>query len=54
MKETKDVIIIGGADGPTSIFIAGHFNWLLIAAVLTGLAAGIAFLIVFAVRKRKK
>lgn len=31
--DSYDISIIGGADGPTAIFIAGQFPWLAVGAV---------------------
>lgn len=45
-----DINIIGGADGPTAIFIASSVNWAMIA--LLGIIA-IAVALLFVVRKRK-
>ncbi len=49
MMEGKAVSVIGGADGPTSIFIAGKVSpgWMIPAAVVGVfvLAAGIVFLV---------
>ncbi|MDP3448751.1 MAG: hypothetical protein Q8S22_11930 [Eubacteriales bacterium] len=45
-----DINIIGGADGPTAIFIASSVNWAMIA-LLGIIAIAVALLIV--VRKRK-
>ena len=38
MKEAVSIGIIGGADGPTAIFLTGRFPWeiLLLAAVCVG------------------
>lgn len=41
--------IIGGADGPTAIFLASSFNW----PLAIGTAVLIAGTVVFFVRKRK-
>jgi len=43
--------IIGGADGPTSIFISSPVNWLLLAGVVV-VACGIALF--FILRGRRK
>lgn len=38
MKEAASIGIIGGADGPTAIFLTGRFPWeiILLAAVCIG------------------
>jgi LPXTG-motif cell wall-anchored protein len=41
--------IIGGADGPTAIFIASSFNWPLVIGTAVIIAGGIVFFI----QKRK-
>lgn len=28
-----DISIIGGADGPTAVFVAGQFPWLIVGAI---------------------
>lgn len=46
-----DVSVIGGADGPTAIFIASSFDWILLVA--TGvLVIGVVLFII--IKKRKK
>ena len=39
MKEAYSIGIIGGADGPTAIFLTGRFPWeiLILAALAVGL-----------------
>lgn len=48
-----DIGIIGGSDGPTSVFIASSYSWYEIAiiAIVCILAIG---LIVWLIRKNKK
>ncbi|MBE5965814.1 MAG: sodium ion-translocating decarboxylase subunit beta [Lachnospiraceae bacterium] len=47
-----DVNIIGGADGPTAVYIGSSINWPLIIGTIIVIAAGIlAFLFL---KKRKK
>ncbi|MBC8546186.1 hypothetical protein H8711_04450 [Clostridiaceae bacterium NSJ-31] len=43
--------IIGGADGPTAIYIAGQFHW--IALLVGAVAAVIAALVIYLVWKKK-
>ena len=41
MREAASIGIIGGADGPTAIFLTGGFPWgLLIGGFALGLLAG--------------
>lgn len=37
----QDISIIGGADGPTAVFIAGQFPWLFIAIGVAVVAAAV-------------
>ncbi|MEA4914827.1 MAG: hypothetical protein VB061_09675 [Christensenella sp.] len=46
-----DVAVIGGADGPTAIFVASSVNWVWIAAAVVLVVAAILFIVV---KKRKK
>ena len=46
-----DIGIIGGADGPTAIFVASSVNWLAVGA-LGIVVLGIA--LVFLLRKRRQ
>ena len=50
MKEAVSIGIIGGADGPTAVFITGRFPWELILLVILTISA----CIYFARRKHKK
>lgn len=43
--------IIGGADGPTAIFITGSTNW---ALIIGGLMVGMALIGVYVWRKRRR
>lgn len=43
--------IIGGADGPTSIFVASAFPWTIVGAVII-VAAAVALGVYFAKRKK--
>ncbi len=43
--------VIGGADGPTAIFVSSSVNWGLVIGTAVVIAAGIILLFV---RKRKK
>ena len=52
MKEHTTVCIIGGADGPTSIFLAGNLGGdLSISFILTGIAVLIITVICYLKRK---
>jgi len=46
-----DMSVIGGADGPTAIFIASSYDWVLLVA-LGVLVIGV--ILFFVIRKRKK
>lgn len=53
MKESTSIGIIGGADGPTAVFVSGDPTMLILAAV--GIAAAVALLvtgIVLYIKKR--
>jgi len=41
----QDIGIIGGADGPTAVFVAGQFPWLFIAIGAAVLAAVVLLLL---------
>lgn len=43
--------IIGGADGPTSIIVAGAFPWTIVGAAIV-VAAAVALGVYFAKRKK--
>ena len=45
-----DIAVIGGADGPTAIFVGSRPGW----AYLVGLAAVILFAVILAILIRKK
>lgn len=52
MKENTAVSIIGGADGPTSVFVAGKINGeLAIISILIGIMAVIMGVILYLKRK---
>jgi len=46
-----DMSVIGGADGPTAIFIASSYDWVLLVALGVLVIGVILFLVI---RKRKK
>ena len=48
-QEQASIGIVGGADGPTSIFVAGSFDFIWLAAAVVAAAAVIVWLI-----RRKK
>ena len=52
MKETSTIGIIGGADGPTAVFVTGDPTALILAAV--GIAAAVALLVTGIVMYIKK
>ena len=44
MKEAYSIGIIGGADGPTAIFVTGRFPWEILILLIAGIAAVICFI----------
>jgi len=48
-----DTTIIGGADGPTSIFVASSVNWLLVGGIVILVCAIALFFILRAKRKTR-
>ena len=46
-----DVAVIGGADGPTAIFVTSSVNWVLVAAAAVLVIAAVLFIVL---KKRKK
>jgi Na+-transporting methylmalonyl-CoA/oxaloacetate decarboxylase beta subunit len=38
MKEAMSIGIIGGADGPTAVFVTGRFPWEIILLVVVSIA----------------
>lgn len=46
MKEAASIGIIGGADGPTAVFVSGNPAWLIaaIVSVVVVIAGGVAAL----------
>lgn len=54
LKEKQSVAIIGGADGPTSIFLAGKLNSdITNGMILLGVAV-LAGIVVWQIKKRRK
>lgn len=51
-RESSSIGIIGGADGPTVVFVTSHVNWLSLC-VLAGAIAVVA-LIVWMIRRNQK
>lgn len=49
---SMNIGVIGGADGPTAIYVASTLNWVLVAVAAVVLIAVIVLL--FTVRKRKR
>ncbi len=45
------VAIIGGADGPTAIYVSSSTRWDLIIAAVTAIAIGIAAFLIWKKRK---
>lgn len=52
-NDAASVGIIGGADGPTAVFVTTYLNWFDIACIIVGVIAIIAAIIYF-VKKRKQ
>ena len=48
MNEAYSIGIIGGADGPTAVFVTGRFPWEIIVLAVICIGA------IFWLRKRKK
>ena len=46
-----DVTVIGGADGPTAIYVASSLNWVWVAAAAVLVIGAILFIVI---KKRKK
>ena len=51
-REAASIGMIGGADGPTAIFITSGTSWLNICSLLGAIA--VIILIVFVIRRNKK
>ena len=43
MKKAMSIGIIGGADGPTAVFVTGHFPWEIILLVAVSIALCVYF-----------
>ena len=50
-NEAASIGVIGGADGPTAIFVTGNTNWLSVGGFLA--AVIVAILVVVMIRKKK-
>ena len=46
-----DVTVIGGADGPTAIYVASSVNWVWVAVAAVLVISAILFIVI---KKRKK
>ena len=42
-SDAASIGIIGGADGPTAIYVSSSFNWWILVAVILVLAGAIGF-----------
>ena len=51
-KQAASVGIIGGADGPTTIFITSHVNWPVIYALVGVITAGLVALFLYLNKKK--
>ena len=47
-----DVSVIGGADGPTAIFIASSYNWVVVATA--ALLISTVFILLIIIKRNKK
>lgn len=54
IKEISSVGIIGGADGPTAVFVSGKFNWKHILAALCVVIALVAAIVLLVKKFIKK
>lgn len=52
-KDAVSIAVIGGADGPTSIFVSSNVNWLPVC-VFAGIIVAVALMILFVYRNKKK
>ena len=52
-NEPATIGIIGGADGPTAIFLASQTNWLAIVGCVGIIVVAIAALIIYRYKKKK-
>lgn len=51
-KEAASIGIIGGADGPTAIFVTSNINWLAVCG-LTALIVVLIIILIIIYRKKK-
>lgn len=51
-KEASSIGIIGGADGPTAIFVTSEIDWLYVCGVIAAIAVGV-FAVLIIWRKKK-
>ena len=51
--ESSSIGIIGGADGPTAIFVTSNINWLYICGFI-GIIAVAILVVIFIYRNKKK
>jgi len=52
MGIAADIGIIGGADGPTHIYVSSQTNWFTVAVIVLAVAAAVVF-ILREVRRRR-
>ena len=52
-KDAVSIAVIGGADGPTSIFVSSNVNWLPVC-VFAGIIVAVVLMILFVCRNKKK
>jgi len=53
-KETTSVGIIGGADGPTAVFVASKINWLYVCGLIGIIVATILVALIICCNRKKK
>lgn len=53
MEERMEIGIIGGSDGPTSIYVTSHLSWYTIAAMVLAVIA-VVTLVTLAIIKQKR
>ncbi len=52
-KKEEAIGIIGGADGPTEVYLTSDFSWLAVAGVAIAIVAVVVAVFAFILRKRK-
>ena len=52
-SEASNIGIIGGADGPTAIFVSSNINWLYICGLIGVIAAVLVAFVIYRKKKNK-